>query len=56
MKYSDIRTGMLVQDTWFDRWGYGTVTKKLKTAIHINFTQKGKVIFDIPHLIFLKKV
>lgn len=67
MKYEEIRIGMKVKDTWFtdgyvnhkavsvSGWGLGKVIRKLKTAIHIEFSIKGLVIFDIPHLQFLEK-
>jgi hypothetical protein len=68
MTYQETKTGMIVRDKWFTDsyvnyrgfsitgWGLGKVIKKLKTVIHIHFTYKGLVIFDINHLQFLEKV
>jgi len=55
MKYDQLKLKMKVVDTWFDYWGTGTVTKIFKTRIHIDFYHEGVIIFDIPHLQFLKE-
>jgi len=56
MKFSEIEKGMLVRDRWYWDWGYGKVTKKLKTVVFINFSGVGKVTFDQSHVQFLSKV
>lgn len=56
LKYIDVKVGEAVIDTWFPYWGCGIIRKKLKTRIHIDFSSKGMVVFDIPHLQFLEKL
>lgn len=45
-----------VKDTWFQEWGVGVVVKAFKTVCYINFSNKGVVKYDNPHLKFLKKI
>ena len=51
------KVGDKVIDRWFEDWGIGTVKKKLKTRLHIDFPLKNNslTVFDTAHLQFLKK-
>lgn len=49
-----MKVGKKVHDSWFKRWGNGTVRKIYKNTVHIDFIYEGMVIFDIPHLQFLR--
>lgn len=56
LKFKDLKRNMKVKDSYYsdspissDRWGVGTVVKVLKTRVHINFTMKGLVVFDVAH-------
>ena len=55
MKFNNLHIGMKVVDRWFWDWGIGTITKKLKTVCHINFSNKGLVVFDKSHCQFLNR-
>ena len=62
MKIEDMKEKMVVEDTWFSfrtcdehAWGTGVVTKVLKTRVHIDFTYNKGVVYDKPHLQFLKE-
>ena len=54
MTYNSMKVGKKVHDSWFKRWGNGTVRKIYKNTVHIDFIYEGMVIFDIPHLQFLR--
>ncbi len=64
MQYAKLRKGMKVQDVWFsyhdgtwsEPWGGGVVKKVLKTRVHIEFEFEGNVVYDIPHLQFVKRL
>lgn len=53
MKLSEVREGMAVVDRWFPRYGRGKVLKKLKTRVHVSFTEEGLVVYDAAHVQFL---
>ena len=54
MKFSDIKTGMLVSDTWFDNWGIGRVVTIKKTVVKIAFSGQTRT-YDKPHVQFLQE-
>lgn len=55
MKIDDMEVGMVVQDSWYPDWGFGTVTKVLKTVVYIDFTVRGKEKYDKEHVRWLER-
>lgn len=47
------RVGTRVTDRWWQWWGLGTVTKCLKTRIHVRFMD-GDRVYDKAHTQFLR--
>ena len=54
MKFSDLKTGMIVYDKWYP-WENGIVTKILKTRVKIKFSNQGIITYDKSHVYFLEK-
>jgi hypothetical protein len=50
MKIEDLKVGDHVIDRWYPEWGVGLVTKVLKTVVHIDFTIRGKEVYDRSHV------
>ena len=38
-----------VEDRWFWHWGKGVVVKKTATRVHVFFSCKGLVKYDLSH-------
>jgi hypothetical protein len=54
MKKNEIKVGLRVKDTWYGDWGYGIIEAVLKTRVKIKFSNIGLVVYDYPHIRFLK--
>ena len=56
MKIDDIKVGDRLYDKWWKSWGKGTVTKVLKTRIHIKFPDDKEItVYDLANLALLVK-
>jgi len=53
--FSKLKPGTLVDDIQWQWWRYGTVVKKYKTTVHINFPYIGTKIYDKAHAELLLK-
>ena len=58
LKLIDLKVDDTVKDSWYwQDWGFGKVTKKLKTVVHIKYPSKNKMIYDKQHIeMFLIKM
>jgi transcription elongation factor GreA-like protein len=54
MKIEDLKVGNKIYDRWYPGWGVGTVTKILKTRVHIDFSIRGHEVYDESHLQYLE--
>jgi hypothetical protein len=61
MKIEDCKVGMKVKDRWFLDYGVGTITKVLKTRIHVVFPNYSDIkdeicTYDKAHIQFMLEV
>lgn len=55
MRFSDIKVGMMVQDSWWPLSTYGRVIEVLKTVIKVDNLRGEIITYDKSHCQFLEK-
>ena len=54
MKFSELKVGQQVQDSWFLQWGIGRITILLKTRVVVKFPHDS-IKYDKEHVKFLQE-
>jgi len=56
MEYKDVKIGKKVEDYLDGEWRIGKIIKKLKTRVHIQYSEINILSYDKNHLQFLKEI